>query len=60
MIGFPPLGVVGDIHLVLPRGRNIIKFVEHNCRWGVHVKGMTIPLVDLERLETQAVSAAVL
>lgn len=52
--------MVGDIHPVLPHGRNIIEFMEHHFQWVVRVKGMTIPLIDLERLETQVVLAVVL
>ena len=57
---WPSLGVVGYIHLVLPHGRNITELMEHHCRWGVGVKGTTILLVDLERLETQAISTFLL
>lgn len=52
LIGLPPLGVVGDIHPVLPHGSTTTEFLECHCQRGVHVKGMTIPLFDLERLET--------
>ena len=48
----PPLGVVGDIHTVLPHGRNITEFVESHCPRGVRVKATTIPIGDLDRLET--------
>lgn len=48
----PPLRVVGDIHLVFPCGSNIINFMEHHCSHGVHVKGTTISIGDLDRLET--------
>lgn len=58
--GIAPLGVVGDIQLVLPYGRNIIEFVECHCPWDVYVKGATIMIGDLDRLETLVVSAAML
>lgn len=48
----PPLGVVGEIHLMLSLGRHIDEFVDHHYVWGIHAKGMTIWINDLERLET--------
>ena len=56
----PPLGVVGDIHPVLPHGRNIVEFVDRHCGLGAHAKGTTIMISDLERLETRDVVATVL
>lgn len=56
----PPLGVVGDIHSALPHGRNITEFVDHHCPWGGHVKGTTILISDLDRLETRVVTTVVL
>ena len=52
--------MVGNTQLVLPRGQNIIEFVECHCRPGLQVKGTQIPIGDLERLETRAVAVAVL
>jgi len=52
--------VVGDIHLVFPHGRNITEYVDHNFPWGVWVKGMTIPISDLDRLEIWVVDATML
>ena len=60
LIGLPPLGMVGNMQPVLPRGRDIMEFVERHCRPGVRVKGTRISIGDLERLETRAVAAAVL
>ena len=60
LTGLPPLGMVGNTQPVLPRGRNIMEFVEHHCRLGLHVKGTRIPIGDLERLETYVVATAVL
>ena len=37
-----------------------MEFVERHCRLGVRVKGTRISIGDLERLETQAMAAAVL
>ena len=45
---------------VLPRGWNIMEFVECHCRLGLHVKGTWKAIGDLERLETHAVAAVVL
>jgi len=56
LIKLPPLGVVGDIHLMLPLGRNITEFVECHCPRDLRVKGMTIPIGDLEQLETRVVA----
>ena len=58
MTKLPLLGVVGDIHLVFPHGRNISEFVDLHCPHGVHVKGMTILISDLESLETWTIAAA--
>jgi len=55
-----PPGVVGDIHPVFPRGRNITKVVNCHCPWGVFVKCMTILISDLDRLETRADAIIVL
>ena len=52
--------MVGDTQPVLPRGRNIMEFVERHCRPGVRVKGTRTTVGDLERLETRAVAAIVL
>lgn len=52
--------MVGDIHLVFPHGRNITEYVDHNFPWGVWVKGMTIPISDLDRLEIWVVDATML
>ena len=60
LTGLPPLGMVGNTQPVLPRGCNIMEFVERHCRPGVRVKGTRISIGDLERLETRAVAAAVL
>lgn len=49
LIGFPPLGVVGEIHLVFPCGRHIGEFVDHHCVLGVRAKGTTIHINDIER-----------
>ena len=35
LTGLPPLGMVGNTQPVLPRGRNIMEFVERHCRPGV-------------------------
>ena len=32
LTGLPQLGMVGNTHPVLPRGRNIMEFVERHCR----------------------------
>ena len=42
IIGFPPLGVVGKIHVVLPHGRHIGEFLDHHRVSGSHEKGTTI------------------
>ena len=60
LIGLPPLGMVGNTQPVLPRGQNIMQFVEQHCQPGFRVKGTRIMIGDLERLETWAVAAAVL
>ena len=60
LTGLLPLGMVGNMQPVLPRGRNIMEFVERHCRPGLRVKGTRIPIGDLERLETRAVAAAML
>ena len=52
--------MVGNTQPVLPQGRNIMEFVERNCRPGVRVKGTRILIGDLERLETCAAAGAVL
>lgn len=52
LTGIPLLGVFGDIHPILPCGRNIIEFVEFCNPHDVSVKGMTIPIGDLSKLET--------
>lgn len=48
----PPLGVVGEIHPVLPRGRHIGEFFDHHGVPRDCEKGKTIQISDLERLET--------
>ena len=55
-----PLGMVGNTQPVLPRGRNIMEYVERHCRPGLQVKGTQIPIGDLEILETRGVVTAVL
>ena len=60
LTGLPPLGMVGNTQLVLPRGRNIMEFVERHFQLSVRVKGTRISIGDLERLETQVMAAAVL
>ena len=52
--------MVGNTQSVLPRGWNIIDFVECHYRLGLQVKGTPIPIEDLERLETRDVAASVL
>ena len=60
LTGLSPLGMVGNTQPVLPRGWNIMEFVERHCRPGLQVKGTRIPIGDLEGLETRVVAAAVL
>lgn len=55
LIVLPPLGVVAEIHTVLPRGRHIDEFGEHHCVYGSRAKGTTTQFDDLERLETRGV-----
>ena len=52
--------MVGNTQPVLPRGHNIIDFVECHFHPGLQIKGTWMPISDLERLETCVVAAAVL
>ena len=60
LTSLPPLGMVGNTQPVLPKGQNIIEFLECHCRPGLQFKGTWIPIGDLERLDTRVVAAAVL
>ena len=60
LTGLPPLGMVGNMQPVLPWVWNIMEFVERHFQLGLQVKGMRIPIGDLERLETWAVAAVLL